>query len=76
MKTNMLSEMFYSAGYEDNPFFDIHGEISDTIYHLLGENTNEFPESITSLVLASKTITDDQRVDVLHYHYKKNHALA
>ena len=76
MKTSKLSEMLSEHGYIDNPFFDLHGDVADTIYDLIGEHTDEFSESVTSLVLSSDNITDDQRVNILSYHYRKNHALA
>lgn len=74
MKTLTFAKMLHDFGYSDNPYYDIHGEVADTIYEMLGEQTNEFSKSITNLVLTSEIITDDQRVDILSYHYRKNHA--
>ena len=76
MRTLTLAKMMHNFGYSDNPYYDIHGEIADTIYEMLGEHTNEYGKSITNLVLSSDIITDDQRVDILSHHYRKNHAIV
>lgn len=72
MDSLALAKMFQSAGYDNSPYFDIHGKVADAIYCMLGENTDTFDESVTGLVLASNKITNAQRVDILSHHYRKN----
>jgi hypothetical protein len=68
-----LSRAFDNAGYSHNPYFDIYGEIAETIYDLLGEETDEYTKSMTYRVLTSELFTDSQRVEILTNVFRQNH---
>ncbi len=46
-----LERTLNDLGYTETPFFSIHGDIADAIYHLLGEDTQTFEESETCAAL-------------------------
>lgn len=64
-KTMELDNMFMKLGYDNTPYFDIHGTIIDAIYHLIGERTNSLDESVTYQTIHDEDMTDDQRVEHL-----------
>jgi len=74
MKSKKLSDQMNELGYPDNPYWDFYCEAAEALYDLVGESTDTFEESLAFLVLQSTTITEEQRINVLLYHYKKNKA--
>ena len=61
----MMDSAMKSAGYDENPYFDIYGNIADAIYTLLGEHTNTFEESVTFKVLNSTHLSVDDAAEIL-----------
>lgn len=61
-----------SLGYDETPYFDIYGNIADAVYFLLGEETETFSASVTSLVFESPELTDARRVSLLMRELEKN----
>jgi hypothetical protein len=42
-----LDQTLNSIGYKDTPYFNLHGEIADAVYKIIGEETDTFDESMT-----------------------------
>ena len=77
-----LSRMFkahrlankYAKVFEpyDSPFSDIADDIADSIYYLIGEDTETFEESVTANVLGTSSLTVERAVALLEGEYKRN----
>ena len=52
---NVLNEL----GYHGTPYFNLHGEISDAIYEMIGENTETFDQSETYAAMHDIYTTDE-----------------
>lgn len=73
MATKRLQETYLKNGLDDNPLFQIYGDVADAIYILIGEYTDTFEESTTHLALTVPALDDEHRVRVLMAEYKRNH---
>lgn len=73
MAAKRMQEAFLNGGLNDNPLFQIYGDIADAIYCLIGEHTDTFEESTTHLALTVPALDDEHRVRVLMAEYKRNH---
>ena len=72
-ETKKLMEAYVTIGLNDNPLFDIYGNIADAIYYTVGERTETFNESVTKLALEAPILTDERRTEILYSEWKKNH---
>ena len=61
-----------SAGYSNNPFADILGDIADAIYYMIGEEAETFDESVTWLALKLEGVPDEHRVMLLQSVMARN----
>ena len=73
MKTKAMQEKYLEIGMDDQPWFDIWGDILDGIYFLIGEHTQTFEESTTYIVMDAPILSEERRVKMLYYEYEKNH---
>lgn len=71
-KAKAMQEKYLEIGMDDQPWFDIWGEVLDAIYFLIGEHTQTFEESVTYIVMTAPILTDERRVKMLYAEYKKN----
>lgn len=46
-KAKHLDKNLRALGYGENPYWEIFGAIADGIYHLIGEKTEMFEDSVT-----------------------------
>jgi len=67
-----LDEKMADCGFGSSPFGLLYGEISDAIYHLIGEHTETFNDSVTYTVLHAPFLYDERRAEMLYGVYKKN----
>lgn len=72
-KARELDEDLLKHGYSTTPFGFIFGEVADTIYCLIGEDTNRFEDSLTFIVLHTDAITLEAKVEILMKRYRENH---
>lgn len=54
-----LEKTLNSIGYDGTPYYNLHGEICDAIYGIIGENTDTFEESITYAAMNDCLIPDE-----------------
>lgn len=73
MNTKRLQEAFVDAGLKDNMVFGVYSDIADAIYHLIGEETETFESSVTSIALETPLLNTNRRVEILMAEYRKNH---
>ena len=69
-KAIALDKPMKDAGYDDNPYFTIYGHIADALYHLIGEKTNMFDDSITYCILNNSDLDHNSRVQIFLTAYK------
>ena len=55
-----LEETLRRIGYNDTPYFTIHGEICEAVYGLLEEETDTFEESVTHAAMHDFLMSDEQ----------------
>ena len=67
-----MHKAMQEIGIKDDPFWNSFATVADGIYHLIGENTETFEESITCLALTSPILTNTRRTDILMSVYRKN----
>lgn len=60
-----LEQTLNSVGYTETPYFNLYGEISEAMYHMLGEKTDTFDESITHAAVHDVFTTDEQCAEQL-----------
>ena len=60
-----LEQTLCGIGYKETPYFSLHGEIADAIYALLGEDVDEFEDSITYAALHDIYTSDEQCAEQL-----------
>lgn len=72
--TKEMADAYLKVGLDDNKLMSIYGEIAETIYGLIGEHTETYNESVTCLALTTPILTDERRVELLFFEWKKNHA--
>ena len=68
-----LQETYLEVGLKDGPLFESYGDICDAIYHIIGEHTDEYVDSVTNLVMTMPMFTDERRAEMLMAEYRKNH---
>lgn len=71
-RASHVSNALNGIGYHGTPYTDIYGDVADAIYYLIGEETPEFSQSVTFLVLTNDRLSDSGRVDVLLKEYHRN----
>ena len=71
-KAMRMDQGLTDDGYPTNPYGDIFNDLSDAIYHLIGECSHHFEDSLTYIVLHTDAITDDSKVQLLLNVYRKN----
>ena len=72
MKAKEMREHYARIGLDDDPPFQIWGEILDGIYVLIGEHTNEFEKSTTYITMTAPLLTEERRVEMLYGEYQKH----
>ena len=55
-----LEQKLNGLGYRETPYFNLYGEISEAMYHMLGEKTDSFEESITHAAVHDMLTTDEE----------------
>lgn len=53
-KAKHLDKNLRALGYGENPYWEIFGAIADGIYHLIGEKTEMFEDSVTHKVFENE----------------------
>ena len=64
---------YVDNGVDDNPLFEIWGDILDGIYTLLEEHTETFEESVTYTVMTAPYLNNERRTEMLWAEYKNRH---
>ena len=54
-----LEKMLTGLGYDSTPYYNLHGEICDAVYKILGEDTETFEESVTYAAM-NDCLTSDE----------------
>ena len=54
-----LENVLSTLGYNETPYFNLYGDITEAMYTLLGENTESFDESITYAVMNDPLTSDE-----------------
>lgn len=72
MKAKELREHYVKMGIDDDPPFQIYGDILDGIYSLVGEHTETFEESVTNIIMNAPALTENRRAKILYGEYVKN----
>jgi len=75
MRAKAMQEHYLKVGVDDQPWFEIWGDILDGIYALIGEHTETFEESVTSITMSAPIISQERRTKILFAEYKKNHMI-
>ena len=70
-KANELNSAIENLGYFNTPYFEIAGDIAESIYYMLDEKTQTFDESVTSQILNGKR-TDEECAEMLLAEYCKS----
>lgn len=73
MKIQKMQESSRELGLRDDNLFYVYGDILEGIYRLLGEHTETFDLSVTHVVMSTKSLPADRRVQLLMAEYKRNH---
>lgn len=60
-----LENTLSSIGYKETPYFNLHGEITDAIYTMLGEDTDSLEESMTYAAMNDIFTSDEQCAEQL-----------
>lgn len=60
-----LERTLDDLGYKETPYYDLYGEISEAIYGIVGEDTEEFDESVTYNVLHDQFTPDELSAEQL-----------
>lgn len=60
-----LENTLSSIGYKETPYFNLHGEITDAIYTMLGEDTDSLEESMTYAAMTDIFTSDEQCAEQL-----------
>ena len=68
-----LDHALVQLGYDNSPYFEAYGSVTDAIYFLIGEKTELFSYSVTLKTIEDVNITDEECVEILLAEYKKNH---
>lgn len=70
-----LEQGLNELGYVGSPYWNIFCNVSDVIYHILEENTEDFCDSMTWKVLNDELLTHEDEVKIFVQAYavrKKN----
>jgi len=65
-------EVLEENGLGDSAFYDVYGDIADSIYYLTGDGSASFNESLTWKVLHSDDITEENAVGMLIDKFNAN----
>lgn len=57
----------------DTPYMDIAGDVADAIYHLVGDFTDTFEESVACKILEDNSLTADRKAANLAMEYHIRH---
>lgn len=76
MKIKRIQESYVDVGLDDSKIFDAWSDIADAISHLIGEDVDEFENSVTHLALTAPILTNERRTELLWSVCKKSHAKA
>ena len=60
-----LERTLDDLGYKETPYYDLYGEISEAIYGIVGEDTEEFDESVTYNVIHDQFTPDELSAEEL-----------
>ena len=60
-----LERTLDDLGYKETPYYDLYGEISEAIYGIVGEDTEEFDESVTYNVIHDQFTPDELSAEQL-----------
>lgn len=64
-----LDTAMLGLGYSGTPYFDIFCGITDVIFQIVGDrNVND--QSVTTLVMFSESMTNEERVQALLHEYE------
>lgn len=73
-KVLYIAEQMQTIGFSSSNYDDVAGDIADAIYHLIGEKTDTYEQSVTYRVLHEYTFLDETfRVSMLMDEYERNH---
>lgn len=64
-KTCEADTVLRHIGYGDTPYCEIYGFLTDAVYALLGEHTDEFSDSITFAAMSPSVLSDEERATML-----------
>lgn len=56
----------------ENPMTDVADMIADAVYHLIGEKTETYDESVTCQVLNNKDLSEDRAIHMLMNAWVRN----
>ena len=73
MRLRATMKNYVDNGVDDNPLFEIWGDILDSIYALLEEHTETFEESVTYTVMTAPCLNNERRTKMLWAEYVKRH---
>ena len=71
-ETEALQKQYLEVGLDDNPVFEIWGNIVDAVYALVGEHTETVEESVTWTVLKAPILSDERRAEMLYAEHLKH----
>lgn len=72
-KIKRMQEAYLDVGLNDTMLHDAYGDICDAVYHLIGEDTEEFIGSVTCLAMETPLLTEERRVEMLYAQYVRSH---
>ena len=55
-----LENVLNQFGYKETPYFNLYGEIAESIYLMLGEETDSFDQSLTHAVMHDPLTSDEE----------------
>lgn len=73
MRAKAMQEHYLKIGIDDQPWFEIWGDILDGIYSLIGEHTDTFDHSATFITMNAPILSNERRTEMLLSEYRKNH---
>lgn len=72
-KIKRMQEAYVDVGLNDTMLHDAYGEICDAVYHLIGEETEKFTESVTYIAMETPLLTEERRTEMLYAQYRRTH---
>lgn len=66
-----MDKAMQDAGFDNNPYFEIYGCVAQAIYYLLGEDRDDFENSLADYSLSDNLHSREERVKFLMDAYNK-----